>query len=88
MPYVTVLVSPNIIFQTLGEEYSSLVEVDSSKIKLPSKFQRVLATAALCYGPLVMKKSIHKLDKALDENITFRQESKAVLKDILKLLEV
>lgn len=42
--------------QTLGEEYTGILQVDSSRRNLPSLTQRFFLTFVKCFGPVIIKK--------------------------------
>ncbi|CAL4060809.1 unnamed protein product [Meganyctiphanes norvegica] len=50
--------------QTLGEEYTGILQVDSSRRNLPSFTQRTLLTLVKCFGPFILKRILTKIEQS------------------------
>lgn len=50
------------LHQTLGEEYTGVLQVDHSKRKLPHTFKRVTMVILQCFGPEVIRRLLSKLE--------------------------
>nr|XP_045605778.1 peroxisome biogenesis factor 10-like [Procambarus clarkii] len=48
--------------QTLGEEYTGILEVDHTKRRLPNTFERVAMVILQCFGPEVIRRLLSKLE--------------------------
>lgn len=68
-------------FQTLGEEYSGLVQVDESGKRLPGKWRRFLAVTLLSFGPLALEKALLKVERRIERDAEIRTEAK---RDLLR----
>ncbi|XP_045134102.1 peroxisome biogenesis factor 10-like isoform X1 [Portunus trituberculatus] len=51
--------------QTLGEEYTGILQVDSSRRKLPSLLQRVTMVVLQCFGPEIIRRLLTKFEESI-----------------------
>ncbi|KAK8402324.1 hypothetical protein O3P69_000620 [Scylla paramamosain] len=51
--------------QTLGEEYTGILQVDSSRRKLPSVWQRVAMVILQCFGPEIIRTLLTRFEESL-----------------------
>ncbi|XP_065061069.1 peroxisome biogenesis factor 10-like [Rhopilema esculentum] len=61
-------------FQTLGEEYCNLVQIDQNKMKIPSLLRRSIMILLQCFAPYLLEKGICYLKSLLHHN--FRDDER------------
>ncbi|XP_068624933.1 peroxisome biogenesis factor 10 [Battus philenor] len=72
--------------QTLGEEYSGIVQVDESYHKLPTYGNRLLSILLSAFGETVTRKLLSQVEKKIEVNGTLRPEVQNVLLIVVKAL--
>ncbi|KAJ0171531.1 hypothetical protein K1T71_013081 [Dendrolimus kikuchii] len=72
--------------QTLGEEYSGIVQVDESYHKLPAYGNRFISILLSAFGEALTRRFFHRLEKQVEQNHTLRPEAQNVFLIILKTL--
>ncbi|KAK3871391.1 hypothetical protein Pcinc_021825 [Petrolisthes cinctipes] len=50
--------------QTLGEEYTGILQVDTTRKRLPNVFQRVIMVAIQCFGPVIIQRLLRRLEES------------------------
>ncbi|KAK7068452.1 peroxisome biogenesis factor 10 [Halocaridina rubra] len=51
--------------QTLGEEYTGIIQVDHSRRRLPSLLERTSMVILQCFGPEVLRRGLSKFEKSV-----------------------
>lgn len=72
--------------QTLGEEYSGIVQVDDSYHKLPSYSARLLSILLSAFGENLTKILLKHAEKQIEQNASLRPEAQNTFIIILKAL--
>jgi len=74
--------------QTLGEEYTGLIQVNHGKNKLPSKFMRLLMIFLQTFGPHFLKYWFKNLQETVKRNpLNFDKDSVRRISNLLPILE-
>ena len=74
--------------QTLGEEYTGLIQVDLGKNRLPSKFMRLLMIFLQTFGPHILKYWFKNLQETVKRNpLNFDKDSVRRISNLLPILE-
>lgn len=73
--------------QTLGEEYSGIVQVDESYHKLPSFSNRLLSVLLSAFGENITRRLLRQIDKKVVLNATLRPEAQNAFLVLIKTLE-
>eukprot|EP00092_Neocalanus_flemingeri_P026155 GFUD01028346.1.p1 GENE.GFUD01028346.1~~GFUD01028346.1.p1 ORF type:complete len:298 (-),score=38.42 GFUD01028346.1:65-958(-) len=75
-------------YQTLGEEYTGLIQVQHRKTQLPSKLMRLVMIFLQTFGPQLLKYWFKNLEKTVKRNtLNLDKEETARILKILPLLE-
>ena len=75
-------------YQTLGEEYTGLIQVVHRKNKLPSKFMRLLMIFLQTFGPHLLKYWFKNLQLTVKRNpLQFDKEAVRRISNLLPVLE-
>uniref|UniRef100_A0A1B6DG58 RING-type E3 ubiquitin transferase n=1 Tax=Clastoptera arizonana TaxID=38151 RepID=A0A1B6DG58_9HEMI len=69
--------------QTLGEEYTGIVQVNSSKSDIPTFFKRVIMVLLDCFGSVIITSLCSQVEKYFKNNPFIRQKVK---KDVLNCI--
>ncbi|XP_053618220.1 peroxisome biogenesis factor 10 [Plodia interpunctella] len=72
--------------QTLGEEYSGIVQVNDSYYKLPSFSSRLLSIFLSAFGENFTRKLLRNAEKSIEKNGSLRPEAQNVFLVLLKAL--
>ncbi|XP_075985231.1 peroxisomal biogenesis factor 10 [Anticarsia gemmatalis] len=72
--------------QTLGEEYSGIVQVDESYHKLPTYCSRLISILLSTFGENITRQIIQSAEKQVERNATLTSEAQNVILVILKTL--
>lgn len=72
-------------FQTLGEEYCNIVQVDSSRTKVPSTLRRGSLVLLYVFGPYIIEKILSKLEIWLRTSDTRPNGLNASTKKVLSI---
>lgn len=72
--------------QTLGEEYSGIIQVDETYNKLPTKFNRLLSILLSAFGENFTIRLIRHLENRVERNATLTPEAQNIFLIILKTL--
>lgn len=51
--------------QTLGEEYTGIIQVDHNRRRLPTQFERTVMVILQCFGPKVLQIGLKKFENSL-----------------------
>ncbi|XP_064077709.1 LOW QUALITY PROTEIN: peroxisome biogenesis factor 10-like [Macrobrachium nipponense] len=51
--------------QTLGEEYTGIIQVDRNRRRLPSKFERTVMVILQCFGPRILQIGLKKFENSV-----------------------
>ncbi|KAM3956744.1 peroxisomal biogenesis factor 10 [Aphomia sociella] len=72
--------------QTLGEEYSGIVQVDESYNKLPSFYARLISILLSAFGETFTRRLIRNAEKNIEHNGTLQPAAQNTILVILKAL--
>lgn len=72
--------------QTLGEEYSGIVQVDESYHNLPTYSNRLLSILLSAFGENLTRRFFYRLEKQVEQNHNLRPEAQNILLILLKTL--
>lgn len=72
--------------QTLGEEYSGIVQVDDTYHKLPTYCSRLLSILLSIFGENITRQIIHSAEKRVEQSGTLTAEAQNILLVLLKTL--
>lgn len=72
--------------QTLGEEYSGIIQVDDTYNKLPSFTNRLLSILLSAFGESFTRRLLRQLEKKVESNPTLTPEAQNLFLVILKAL--
>ncbi|CAB3229770.1 unnamed protein product [Arctia plantaginis] len=72
--------------QTLGEEYSGIVQVDETYLKLPSFYSRLISILLSTFGENITRHIIQSAEKRIERSGTLTAEAQNVILVILKTL--
>uniref|UniRef100_A0A2A4JYQ9 RING-type E3 ubiquitin transferase n=1 Tax=Heliothis virescens TaxID=7102 RepID=A0A2A4JYQ9_HELVI len=72
--------------QTLGEEYSGIVQVDECYNKLPSYYSRLLSIILSTFGESITRRLIHSIEKRVEQNPSLTVEAQNIFLVCLKTL--
>lgn len=73
--------------QTLGEEYAAIVQVDSSKRKIPSQIQRIFYILLNTTSPYLVEKCLGRLQQRIETSQDISGPHKKQLVVFIKLLQ-
>lgn len=72
--------------QTLGEEYSGIVQVDETYHKLPSFSARLLSILFSAFGENLTRRLLRRAEKSVENNKTLRPDARNTFVVILKAI--
>lgn len=72
--------------QTLGEEYSGIVQVDESYHRLPSYWNRLTSILLSAFGENLTRRFFHRLEKQVEQNYSLRPEAQNLFLVALRTL--
>lgn len=72
--------------QTLGEEYSGIVQVDETYHKLPTFSNRLISILLSAFGENITRKILSHMEKQIEQSPSLKPEAQNVILVILKTL--
>lgn len=72
--------------QTLGEEYSGIVQVDETYHRLPTYCSRLISILLSAFGENIARRFFHRLEKQVEQNHALRPEAQNVFLTTLRTL--
>ncbi|KAJ2941382.1 hypothetical protein O0L34_g3586 [Tuta absoluta] len=72
--------------QTLGEEYSGIVQVDESYHNLPSYYSRLLSILLSAFGENLTRKLLRYAEKSIEQNTSLKPEAQNTFLVVLKAM--